>query len=81
MDRFASTGYSLLERRRADIAKIAMTAFPIIKTLKVFKYIRSSFVSISVAHTVHSLSFHHAKKGEQISCDDERLLPLVIAAT
>ena len=62
MDRFVSTGGHLLEHRWTDVTKIAVTAFPIIKTLDVFEYIRSSFVSISVAYPIHSLSFHHAKE-------------------
>ncbi len=62
MDRFVSTGGHLLERRWTDVTKIAMTAFPIIETLDVIEYISSSFVAISVANSIHSLSFHHAEE-------------------
>ena len=62
MDSFVSTGGHLLERRWTDVTKIAMTAFPIIKTLDVIEYIRSSFVAISVANSIHSLSFQHAEE-------------------
>jgi len=35
----------LLKRRWTDITKIAVTAFPIVKTLDVFKYLRPCFIA------------------------------------
>ena len=62
MDRFESTGGSFLEHDRTDVTKIAMAAFPIIKTFDVLKNIGASFVSISVSNAIYALSFQQTKE-------------------
>ena len=57
MDSFVSTDCPFLERHRADVTKIAIAAYSIIKTLDVFEYISSSLLPSSVANAIHSLSF------------------------
>ena len=51
------TGGHLLEYRRTDVTKIAMTAFSIIEALDIFKDIGPSFSGIAVTDAIHSLSF------------------------
>ena len=57
MDRFVKTACLLFESRRADITKIAMAAFSIVKALDVIEHVGSGFVSSSVTHAIDALSF------------------------
>ena len=57
VDRFVKAACPLLESRRADITKIAVAAFSIVKALDVIEHIGPGFVSSSVAGSIDSLSF------------------------
>ena len=62
MDHLESTACPFLEGDRTDVTKIAMAPFSIVKTLDVFEHIGSSFLAVSVTHSINTFTFEYAKE-------------------
>ena len=62
MDSFIKTACLLFKSHRADVTKITVAAFTIVKTFNVFEHIGPCFFSSPVAYPVDPLPFHESKK-------------------
>ncbi len=76
MDRFVKTACVLFKSHRADVTKIAVAAFPIVKTLNVIEHIGPRLISSLVAYPIHAFPFQYAKKTL-----DHRIVVAVTAGT
>ena len=62
LDSFIKTACLVFKSHRADVTKITVAAFPIVKTLNVIEHIGLSFTASSVTYPIHTFAFQYAKK-------------------